>query len=248
MPLPLLTLAAQAAGLFSYAQGQRGNRRQQRILNEYEREVDFNASEALSIAEMNYQNTDLALQLEKDELKGIMEQEALQFTEGSIANTEELRGVLASQRAILSARGTNVGQGSARAIQEASLHAFNEDERARALSQNFRKLMFGGQMSLYDIKRGANKINKFANINSIRGNQASTKASIGQTRAQLKTKSAQATAGLFKDIMGGIPFAEFGNLYGYGYGGGLNAQGNSPGFNPGLRLTEAQRNRLIGRL
>jgi hypothetical protein len=274
MALPLFLLAAQAAGIganiYKNRKEQRFLRKQENIINNYETDLsafeqasDLNNAQALSIAregygiaDENYKNMEEALGIEKSFLKTRMEQEALAFTEASAINSEELRGVLSSQRAIMGARGQAQGQGSARAVQEASIHAYGEDERARAISQNFRNLQLKGQAALYDAKSKANELNRVAAYNQVSGNInqlnaanlqtkagfAGTRAGLAGKRGEIKQSRSRSNIELFGSILGQVPFSEMSGIF-------LNQTnvGSSPGYN-GTRLTEAQRNRLIGRL
>jgi hypothetical protein len=110
MSLPIILLAAQAAGiatdLYSTRQAQKNLRRGQELE---------------------------AAQTEKN-----LEQLRLQNTEVALQDLDKLRKNLSTQRAIAGARGQMSGVGSARAASLASERAFTSDERARELSLRFK--------------------------------------------------------------------------------------------------------------
>jgi hypothetical protein len=243
----LMLFAAQAAGIVGNAvQTKRENRylrQAESRLNAYESEYSAYEQEALNINEQVYGNTEAAIGVERNLLGLRMEQEALAYTEQSIQASEELRSVLSSQRAIFGARNQDAGQGSARAHAQSSLSAFGKDERARAISQNFRNLMIKGQAALYDVKSQANLIQKGANANQIKAQGAATRAGIFGQKGDLKNKRSQNNANLFQDIMGKVPFSEFSGIY--LNNSNINSSGNSRGYNPGTKLTEGQRSRII---
>lgn len=129
MSFPFMLMAAQAAGLGVQLYAQKRASRYEKMA------VDF----------------------EKQELGLRMEQEALQSTERSLFDTEQLRETLASQRAIFAARGGNPGQGSLARVPGASIRAHAADERARSISMGFRKSQIESQMKLLDINRRNNR-------------------------------------------------------------------------------------------
>ena len=135
MALPYLLLAAQAAGIGMNLYAQRRAEKFTRIGEE----------------------------LEKQQLQLRMSEEQLAYTQKSLYGVEQLREVLASQRAIMAARGQAPGLGSAKALETRSVNVFNADERARQLSQTFRKNQLDSQMSLYNINRSTRKAQRKMN-------------------------------------------------------------------------------------
>lgn len=111
MAFPFLLLAAQAAGIGAnlYA-----NRQQSRI-------------ERMGGA------------IDEQQMKLRMEQEGLVAQQETLYDLKALQETLASQRAIMGARGQNPSQGSAKTIEQASIRAQKEDERVRGLNKGFRK-------------------------------------------------------------------------------------------------------------
>lgn len=231
MGLPLFMIAAQVAGIAGdviqskkerkfYGKQSRLAQEQIDALEPYERAYEQNAVQALDVVDRSYLNAEAGTKIEKDLLGLRMEQEGLAYTEASVFANEELRSVLSSQRALLSSRGANSEQGSARAIRNATLGAFGEDERARSISKNFRDLMLKGQSSLYDIQSETNLINRGAGVLGIQAGLLDKKASLQNTRAQLKGAKGQAQlaksqvgAKLFQNIMGQLPFSEASGIF-----------------------------------
>jgi hypothetical protein len=129
MAMQFLLLAAQAAGigLDMYQQ-----RRQERYAN---KGADIEINE-------------LGLQMEKEQLAS---------SEEALANTERLREVMASQRALYAARGQKVGQGSPVAIAQRDINTFSVDERARQLSMSFRKHQIESKQRLIGLEKKARK-------------------------------------------------------------------------------------------
>lgn len=121
MAFPFMLLATQAAGIG---------------MNLYAR------NKAKKYEEMGMQYSRMGAQLEANEMGLRMEQEVLASKEQSLISTENLREVLASQRAIFASRGTKAGQGSAHGVQEKSIRTYNADERARKLSLDFKNKPF----------------------------------------------------------------------------------------------------------
>ena len=78
-----------------------------------------------------------AADMDAQQLDLRMQQERLASAEQSLFQLDQLAETLASQRAIMAARGVLPGVGSALAIEQKSIQAFNRDEQARALSIGF---------------------------------------------------------------------------------------------------------------
>lgn len=110
MSLPIILLAAQAAGL---ALDLYGTRR---------------ASKSLK---MGYK-------IDQANSENRLEQLRLQSTEEASFNLDQLRRNLSTQRAISGARGQASGMGSARGALNASERAYSSDERAREMSLRFK--------------------------------------------------------------------------------------------------------------
>lgn len=126
---------------------------------------------------------------DKAQLDLQMEQDSLASVEQSLFNTEQLREVMSSQRAIFGARGQMPGTGSALAIEQKSLRGYGADERARELSTNFRKTQLLGRKSLVDIQRFGEKAKMGAQLASQGMNMISTNAISGSNSTEsLNTK------------------------------------------------------------
>jgi hypothetical protein len=97
--------------------------------------------------------------LDRQQLDLRMQQETLASTETAIANTEQLRSTLASQATLFAARGQAGGQGSARSIQQSSIRAYGNDERARQLNLYFKKAQIQAQKSLVSIEAAGKRSN-----------------------------------------------------------------------------------------
>lgn len=96
--------------------------------------------------------TQSAIEAERAQLDLRAEQEQLAFAEANIASIESLSEVLAGQRALLAARGTNAGQGSAFAVAQKSVRTQSADTEARKLNQKFREAQMQGLNRLLNIK------------------------------------------------------------------------------------------------
>ncbi len=101
--------------------------------------------------------TEAGLSIEQGELGLRQKQEQLAFTEANIASIEQLQEVLATQRAMAGARGVNPGVGSALAASNKSVRAQGADERARGLSNLFRKSQLDGMSKLLNIKKATSR-------------------------------------------------------------------------------------------
>ena len=111
MAFPFLLLAAQAAGL---AANVYANSQQNKIAGAGGR-------------------------IDESMLQQRMEQETLAATQETLADLTNLRETLASQRAILGARGQAAGQGTAKSLEQKSIRAYGADAEAKRLNANFRK-------------------------------------------------------------------------------------------------------------
>ena len=103
--------------------------------------------------------TQMGEELDKMQLRQRMGEEQLASSQKSLYNLERLREVMATQRAIMGARGQMPGVGSAGALTQKSIGSFNKDEEARRLSQTFKQNQFESQMRLYGLNR-ANRQSK----------------------------------------------------------------------------------------
>lgn len=104
----------------------------------------------------SYQQKKMAeygFELEKGEINLRKGQEELSFAEANLASLQELQEVMATQRAIMGARGQNPGVGSALAAANKSLRAQSADEKARALSKDFRNAQLDSMSRLLNIKK-----------------------------------------------------------------------------------------------
>ncbi len=120
--------------------------------------------------------TRMGEELERNEMRLQMQQEQLASSEQSLFASEQLRDILATQRALAASRGQISGAGSNLANAQSSIRAFNADEHARELSQTFRKHQFESAERLQNINRIArNQERRFGNIakgvSLISGNQ-----------------------------------------------------------------------------
>ena len=109
--------------------------------------------------------TRMGEELERNEMRLQMQQEQLASSEQSLFQGEQLRDILATQRALAASRGQLSGAGSNLAVSQASIRAFNADEHARQLTQTFRKNQFESAQRLQGINRTArNQERRFSNI------------------------------------------------------------------------------------
>ena len=86
---------------------------------------------------MSYRTQKHAAGLEQQQIALRLKQETLASNQQSLYNLRSLEETLASQRAIMAARGVSAGAGSARGVQNRSVRAYNRDEEARKLSLDF---------------------------------------------------------------------------------------------------------------
>ena len=96
-------------------------------------------------------------ELEQRELGLRMQQEELAFTQANIENLQNLRETLATQNAILGARGQASGQGSALAVQNKSIANFNADTEAMRLNKTFRQSQYKALEKLQGIKLASSR-------------------------------------------------------------------------------------------
>lgn len=89
--------------------------------------------------EQAYQSAKEASRIETQQLNTRMQQEQLVFQEQSVADLRSLESTLASQRALMAARGVLPGVGSALSVEQKSIQAFKKDTQARELSNDFLK-------------------------------------------------------------------------------------------------------------
>ncbi len=190
--LNYLFVAAQAAGIganyYSMKQQDRYDRQAEQLANigfdlnakAYEiNDLGFQASNiGFEMTNSVYELEQKGAQLDQDEVRLRMQQDTLSETEQSLYDTERLGEVMATQRAILSARGTREGAGSAGAASAKTLNTFNADQRAQNLSSQFRKLQTENQLSLMKIRtfgqkveQASNRINQFGNTLQRTNNQ-----------------------------------------------------------------------------
>lgn len=107
----------------------------------------------LYAARQQQRMTELGIEVEQGEVALRMKEEQLAFTEANIASLDQLQEVMATQRAILGARGQAPGVGSALAVGNKSTRAQSADQRARNLSKSFRQNQYEGTQSLLGIKK-----------------------------------------------------------------------------------------------
>lgn len=152
--------------------------------------------------------TEMGIEADRGNLATQMQQEELAFTEANIASVQNLREVMATQRAIMGARGQNPGAGSALAVANKSIRAHEADKAARDLSKSFRQKQFQNANSLFDIKKagarskfGASLLNtgiSNLNLNSLIGGFTQQKGT--KTLAQYQDDFYQAPS--YKNIFG----------------------------------------------
>ncbi len=135
--------------------------------------------------------TRMGEELERDEMRLQMQQEQLASSEQSLFQGEQLREIMATQRALAASRGQLSGAGSNLAISQSSVRAFNADEHARELSQSFRKHQYESAQRLQGINRVArNQERRFGNI--AKGiNLASTNEMFGSFQGWMKDNKRQ---------------------------------------------------------
>ena len=91
--------------------------------------------------------------VDQGDLKLRMKQEELAYTEANVESLGQLQEVMATQRAIMGARGQNPGVGSALAAANKSVRAQSADQAARDLSKSFRQAQLSGMSGLLNIKK-----------------------------------------------------------------------------------------------
>lgn len=128
-------LAAKAAGLGI-------NMYQQRKAKKYEERADALDKAAYAIDMQG-------LQANQAELDLRMQQEQLASTEQSLFATEQLREILASQRAMFAAR----GQAPVKELEQSSTRAYSADERAREFNLSGKQLAIKGQKNAVEGNR-----------------------------------------------------------------------------------------------
>lgn len=101
-------------------------------------------------------------QIDRQERELQMQQEVLASSEQALQNSERLREVMASQRALAAARGVQSGQGSNLAIANRSVSLYNADERARQLSMSFRKHQLDSLNRLYSLNSAGRNVKRRA--------------------------------------------------------------------------------------
>lgn len=94
-----------------------------------------------------------AIETERGELGLRRSQEELSFAESNLESLRELQEVLASQRAIMGARGQMPGVGSSLAAANKAIAAQGSDERARKLTKDFRNAQLDSMNRLLNIKK-----------------------------------------------------------------------------------------------
>lgn len=88
---------------------------------------------------MSYKMEKYAGAIEKQQIGLRLQQETLASNQESLQDLRRLEETLASQRAIMAARGVSSAAGSAQRIQSSSVRAYQRDEEARNLSMGFLK-------------------------------------------------------------------------------------------------------------
>lgn len=95
-----------------------------------------------------------------------LKQETLQLSQQSVEASKNLESILASQRALFAARGQNAGQGTAKALSNKSIQAFNQEESNRALTKDYNVYRARAEQTLLKAKGAgatANIYNDLAN-------------------------------------------------------------------------------------
>jgi len=158
MAFPYLLLAMQGAGIAANLYSQDKQRRaQNKALDQQSR------------------FSDIGYEIADKELGFRMEQEQLASTERSIFDLENLREVMASNRALTSARGQMPGVGSAGSVSNRNINLYNQDQKARQLSEGFKKFQMESNSRLLRL----NQTTKKASIANYKMNQkAERKASL----------------------------------------------------------------------
>lgn len=128
MSLPLLILGAQAAGIAFDAYGR--HKQHQANKKDYraaERAYNENIGNLFQMAAIEVKQLDI--QMQEDQLVS---------TEESLMASQGLREILATQRAVIAARGQAAGAGTARVLSQPTVQKFNMDEFARSVNKSFR--------------------------------------------------------------------------------------------------------------
>jgi len=115
---PFILLAVQAAGLAANI---------------------WQAKKANKLDKQGLQFSMQGLKMQQRELDLKMQQEQLASSQESLYNTDRLRDIMSTQRAIFAARGQSSAQGSNFFIGQNSINLFNEDENARKLAMGFKQ-------------------------------------------------------------------------------------------------------------
>lgn len=123
----------------------------------------------------------LGADLEQRELGLRMEQEQLASTEQAVQNSEQLRQVMASNRAIMGARGQMPGVGTAQSLMQNDMRAFDADETARKISLSYRQAEIKSRMAL-------TKMNLYSDLGKIGAKQAERGINMLSTNALLLGK------------------------------------------------------------
>jgi len=167
--LPFMLLAAQAAGIGMSMYAERRAEKFARI------------GEKLDILGVQHQMQSANLQFEnaQRQLDTRMQEEQLAFSQQALFDTERLREVMATQRAIFSARGQMPGVGSAGAITNKSLNAFGADERARNLSKLFAENKIKSGKSLLKLQQGNFNLESISKMSGIKMGRTARKAQSG---------------------------------------------------------------------
>jgi hypothetical protein len=154
------------------------------------------------MSEANKMNK-LGTQLDQQALGLQMEQERLASTEQALANTENLRSILSTQRALMASRNQMPGVGSAGASEQKAIRNYNADESARNLNMVFRQAHLTGQSRLLDIKRFGAKAERGAALAAGSFNNISFNTLLGKYANQTQKKPKLNDAGGTGSINGG---------------------------------------------
>lgn len=148
---------------------------------------------------------DAGLELEKGDINIRKGQEELSYAEANLASLQELQEVMATQRAIMGARGQNPGVGSSLASANKSERAHGADQRARELSKTFRQSQLDGMSRLLNIKKAGNRAAFGGSLIESSLNSLSLNKTIGEfiqdNKKSIKTfnNDKSSSAGPFKD-------------------------------------------------
>ncbi len=154
MTFPFMMMAAQAVGIgasmYSQNKANRRANRSDRTTSEFDR---------------------IGSEMDRMQMETRLQEEQLASSQESLVSLENLREVMATQRAIFGARNQNAGIGTAKAIETRSMNAFNSDEIAKNLSLTFRQNYIKSQMRLANIQgagRQAQRLTAKADRRSVR--------------------------------------------------------------------------------